>query len=311
LPFTALPGTDPKKYLLEELSIVIVPVPQLLPALLAAEGKKFTCAPSLFAVGDVDFDGNPAQHVNAKVPLPFSLTRGGNGLTWSRLPHTKREVEVVETLFDKLPQAQVKRLTSNDATDAAIEQELPKHRYLHLATHGFFEEPKFIRQLQEEQMGGEKILVPTIPPGLSSGIVCAGANKPTFQSSGILTATQIAELDLSLAELVVLSACETGLGKLSGGEGVLGLQRAFQIAGARSTISTLWAIPDQATAELMKRMYTNRLEKGLAAAEAMREAQLWVLNNGEKVGAFPEKQSEGKRTPPKFWAAFTFAGDWR
>jgi CHAT domain-containing protein len=311
LPFAALPGSDPKKYLLEELSIVIVPVPQLLPGLLAVESKNFTGAPSLLAVGDVDFNGDPATGQEKK-PLPIALTRSGNGLDWSRLPNSKREVEVVETLFGKLPQATVKKLLGADATEASIERELGHHRFVHLATHGFFAPPKFIRQMQEGQtIGGDKILVPVLPPGLSSGFVCTGANKPTFQASGVITATQIAELDLSAVELVVLSACETGLGELSRSEGVLGLQRAFQIAGARSTITSLWAVPDQSTAELMKQMYSNRLEKGLASAEALREAQLWVLNNGEKVGAFDRKPTGSKRTPPKFWAAFTFAGDWR
>jgi CHAT domain-containing protein len=311
VPFAALPGADPTKYLLEELSIVIVPVPQLLPGLLAVEAKKFSGAPTLLAVGDVDFDGDPAAGEKPK-PLPVALTRSGNGLSWNPLPNTKGEVEVVEVLFGKLPQATVRKLTGKEATEAALERELSKHRFVHLATHGFFTPPKMVRQFQENQSAGdEKILLPTIPPGLSSGIVCAGANKPTFQASGVITATQIAELDLRNVELAVLSACETSLGELSGGEGVLGLQRALQMAGARATITTMWAVFDQSTAELMKRMYVNRLENGLAAAEALREAQLWVLNNGEKVGAFPEKPAGTKRTPPKFWAAFSFAGDWR
>jgi CHAT domain-containing protein len=312
LPFAALPGSDPKKYLLEELSIVIVPVPQLLPGLLAVDAKKIDGAPSLLAVGAVDFDGNPAPLVNVKVAFPFSITRANTGLSWGPLPNTKGEVDVVEGLFRKLPQATVKKLIGNEATEASIERELSRHRFVHLATHGFFAVPKFIRQMQEGQtIGVEKILVPVLPPGLSCGIVCAGANKPTFQASGVITATQIAELDLRNVELVVLSACETGLGELAGGEGVLGLQRAFQIAGARSTITSLWAVPDQSTGELMKRMYANRLENGLAATEALREAQLWVLNNGDKVGAFDQKPTGSKRTPPKFWAAFSFAGDWR
>jgi CHAT domain-containing protein len=312
LPFAALPGADPKKYLLEELSIVIIPVPQLLPGLLAAEVKKFAGAPSLLAVGDVDFDGDPTAGEQPKKPVPAALTRSGNGLSWNRLPNTKGEVEVVETLFNKLPQATVQKLLGNEATEAALERELSRHRFVHLATHGFFTPPKMVRQFQENQTtGSEKILLPAIPPGLSSGIVCAGANKPTLQVSGVLTATQIAELDLRNVELAVLSACETSLGELAGGEGVLGLQRAFQMAGARSTITTMWAVFDQSTAELMKRMYSNRLENGFASAEALREAQLWVLNNGDKVGAFPEKPTGSKRTPPKFWAAFTFAGDWR
>jgi CHAT domain-containing protein len=279
---------------------------------LAVEAKKFTAAPSLLAVGDVDFDGDPAAGVQPKKPLSVALTRSGNGLNWSRLPNTKGEVEVVETLFGKLPQATVKKLLGGDATEAAVERELSRHRFVHLATHGFFTPPKMVRQFKDDQSaGGEKILLPAIPPGLSSGIVCAGANKPTFQVSGVLTATQIAELDLRNLELAVLSACETSLGELSGGEGVLGLQRAFQMAGSRATITTMWAVFDQSTAELMKRMYANRFENGLTAAESLREAQLWVLNNGEKVGAFPEKPTGSKRTPPKFWAAFSLSGDWR
>jgi CHAT domain-containing protein/Tfp pilus assembly protein PilF len=308
LPFAALPGADPTKYLLEELSIVVVPVPQLLPGLLARAEKKPESAASLLVVGDVDFFGDPAAGEPPGKPLPVALTRGNGGLNWNPLPHSKGEAEAIETLFGKLPNAKVKKLTGQDATEAALEREFVKHRFIHLATHGFFLPPKFVRQLQD---GGEKVLIPTVPPGLSSGIVCAGANKPTFQSSGILSATQIAELDLSGVELAVLSACETGLGELAGGEGALGLQRAFQIAGARSSITSLWSVPDQATAEMMKRMYSNRLEKGLAAAEALREAQLWVLNNGEKVGAFDQKPTGSKRTPPKFWAAFSLSGDWR
>jgi CHAT domain-containing protein len=305
LPFAALPGSDPKKYLVEELSIVMVPVPQLL----TSEGKAPAGAPTLLAVGDVDFNGDPIEGDQSKQPLPVAISRAGDGLIWKRLPQTKGEAEVIEALFAKLPDAKVKELFGKDATETMLERELPKYRFVHLATHGFFSAPKMVRQFQEGQGTGEKVLVPSIPPGLSSGIVCAGANKPTFETSGVLTATQIAELDLSGVELAVLSACETGLGEISGGEGVLGLQRAFQMAGARSTISSLWAVDDRATAELMKRLYANRLQKNLSSVEALREAQLWVLNNGDKVGVFDEPPRAGKRTPPKFWAAFTLAGD--
>ena len=164
-----------------------------------------------------------------------------------------------------------------------------------------------VRQFKGHQSSsGEKIRL--LDTGLSAGIVSDQPPTTTFQTSGVLTATQIAELDLRNVELVVLSACETGLGDLSGGEGVLGLQRAFQFAGARSTVSTLWGVDDRVTGELMKRMYSNRLEKNLSSAEAVREAR-WVLNNGDKVGVFDEPQRPTKRTPPMFWAAFTLAGD--
>src|SRR5207249_10438972 len=93
-------------------------------------------------------------------------------------------------------------------------------------------------------------------PGLLSGLVLAGANKPAADGDdGVLTALEVAELDLSKVELAVLSACETGLGEVAGGEGVLGLQRAFQVAGARSTVTSLWQVDDDATRQLMERFY--------------------------------------------------------
>jgi CHAT domain-containing protein len=260
-------------------------------------------------VGDIDFFKDKRIVDPDEEYYLRSMPREVEGLKWKALPHTKAEVEVIADHFSKLPKAQVKFLSGNNATAEELEREITKHRYLHLATHGFFAQPKFVRQLQEAS--GDKLLIPVLPPGLSSGIVCAGVNNTRRATNGILTAAQIAALNLGGVELAVLSACETGLGELAGGEGVLGLQRAFQIAGARSTITSLWAIPDLATAELMKRMYANHLKGGMSAADAMREAQLWVLNNGDKVGAFDVSQRPGKRTPPKFWAAFTFAGDWR
>jgi CHAT domain-containing protein len=112
----------------------------------------------------------------------------------------------------------------------------------------------------------------------------------------------MAELDLRGVELAVLSACETGLGVKSGGEGLLGLQRAFQIAGARGVVASLWSVPDEATRALMERFYANLWRKKMGRLEALREAQLWLLN----------KDAKGKRrAPPSSWAAFVLSGDWR
>jgi CHAT domain-containing protein len=111
--------------------------------------------------------------------------------------------------------------------------------------------------------------------------------------------------------LAVLSACETGLGELKNGEGVLGLQRAFQLPGARTTVTSLWQVPDAARSALLTRFYENRFQKNLSALESLREAQLWVLNNGVKTGILTEEPKNGRRTPPIYWAAFTLAGDWR
>src|SRR5206468_4314748 len=160
----------------------------------------------------------------------------------------------------------------DEATENAVRTEAPKHRWLHIATHGFFA-PKQLKSAlgppDKDERGGdssglfEREGVAGFHPGLLSGIVLAGANQPIEpgKDDGILTALEVAELDLGQVELVVLSACETGLGQTAGGEGVLGLQRAFQVAGAKTVIASLWAVPDNATRELMERFYAGLLDK--------------------------------------------------
>ena len=124
-------------------------------------------------------------------------------------------------------------------------------------------------------------------PGLLSGLALAGANRPLEpgQDDGILTALEVAELDLAGVELTVLSACETGLGETgrgqaAGGEGLLGLQRAFQVAGRGAVVATLWDVDDEATRALMERFYENLWQKKKMRLEALREAQLWMLRGG-------------------------------
>jgi CHAT domain-containing protein len=154
-------------------------------------------------------------------------------------------------------------------------------------------------------------------PGLLSGLVLAGANRPAEPGAddGILTALEVAELDLSGVELATLSACETGLGEVAGGEGLLGLQRAFQTAGARSVVASLWQVDDEATRKLMVRFYENlwRAKEPLGKLAALREAQLWMLREGVKRGLvrLPDKEATAGRTPPYYWAAFVLSGDWR
>jgi CHAT domain-containing protein len=119
----------------------------------------------------------------------------------------------------------------------------------------------------------------------------------------------------------VLSACETGLGKVAGGEGVLGLQRAFQVAGARTTLTTLWQVDDEATRQLMERFYENYWRKRMPALVSLREAQLWMLHGsasgkndtevrgGVRVRRVEEPKAAGYASP-YYWAAFVLSGDW-
>jgi CHAT domain-containing protein len=112
-----------------------------------------------------------------------------------------------------------------------------------------------------------------------------------------------------------LSACETGLGQTAGGEGVLGLQRAFQLAGARSTVATLWKISDNASQLLMTDFYKNLWdpEKHYSRLEALRQAQLKMLREGANRGLeiADRPLDANKRMPPFYWAAFELSGDWR
>jgi CHAT domain-containing protein len=113
---------------------------------------------------------------------------------------------------------------------------------------------------------------------------------------------------------VVLSACETGLGKTAGGEGVLGLQRAFQVAGAKTCITSLWKVDDTATQLLLIEFYKNLWEKKLPKLDALRDAQLVVLKRYDPVRKRllgPDVPEGAEHASPFYWAAFVLSGDWR
>ena len=154
-------------------------------------------------------------------------------------------------------------------------------------------------------------------PDLLVGLALAGANQRAEpgQDDGILTALAVEELDLGHVQLATLSACETGLGQTAGGEGVLGLQRAFQLAGAKSTVATLWKIPDKASQLLMTDFYANLWDqdKHLSKLESLRQAQLKMLREGANRGLEKADQpaDANQRMPPFYWAAFELSGDWR
>jgi CHAT domain-containing protein len=190
-------------------------------------------------------------------------------------------------------------------------------RYLHLATHGYFAPPELksamappdgaeaFRSLWSWDVMGQREATGWFPE-LLSGLAWAGANRPAIVppwgadvGAGIMTAEEVGGLDLKGCELAVLSACETGLGRVAGGEGVLGLQRAFHQAGCRTVVASLWRVDDAATMALMTRFYANLWEKGLVPLEALRQAQLSVLDD-------PEFGAGGD---PRLWAAWTISGD--
>jgi CHAT domain-containing protein len=267
-------------------------------------------------------------------------------LTWQSLPGTADEVQAIERLWAGSPRPTVLRETT--ASEMALRSILPQSRFIHLATHGFFADEKFRsmfgHDVQGEQLfGGAELVsapraqVTTRNPLILSGVVLAGANlSPQTDSlglptgeDGILTGEEIASLDLRGTELVVLSACETGLGRVAGGEGVMGLTRAFHLAGARTAVASLWKVDDQATKALMVEFYTNLWQKKLGKLEALRQAQLAMLAQydpksgvlrgvGAKSRVIPKPAPEPGQAepansplPPFHWAAFLLSGDWR
>ena len=185
-----------------------------------------------------------------------------------------------------------------EASETAIRRLAPDSAYLHCATHGFFAAtaPETSPEAPSVQLAGFVPLGTGRPdplaadatgyhPGLLSGIALAGANRGARSTGalaepsddGILTALEVAELNLAGTRLAVLSACDTGLGKPAGGEGLLGLQRAFAVAGAQTVVASLWQVDDQATATLMTEFYNNLWKKRLGRLEALRQAQLSML----------------------------------
>jgi CHAT domain-containing protein len=136
-------------------------------------------------------------------------------------------------------------------------------------------------------------------PLLHSGLVFAGANQT--HDSAILTARQIASLDLSGVDWAVLSACNTGNGELLDGEGVLGLERAFRIAGVRSVVMTLWPVDDDSAHRFMHRLYSERLGEHATTANAVWRSTRQMLAN---------RRTAGKSTHPWYWAGFVASGGW-
>ena len=201
-----------------------------------------------------------------------------------------------------------KLLEQNQATANAIKQQKAPY-LLHLATHAYFladqpEEEMSDSGLQEFS-GSRGLKLRALHgenPLLRSGIALAGANQPAANPAddGHLTALEVAQLDWEGTELVVISACESGLGDIKAGEGVYGLKRAIAVAGARSSLLSLWKVNDEATAVFMESFY-ERLKEGEGRADALAATQR----------QFRENPPMPAWNHPYYWAAFQLSGDWK
>jgi CHAT domain-containing protein/tetratricopeptide (TPR) repeat protein len=195
------------------------------------------------------------------------------GLTIPRLPGTKQEAEKILALAPAAERKQAMDFAASKAT--ATSEELGQYRFIHFATHGFLD---------------------SLNPELS-GIVLSLVDEQGAPQNGFLRADEIYNLKLP-ADLVVLSACQTGLGKEIRGEGLVGLTRGFMYAGAARVVVSLWSVDDEATSELMSRLYSRMIRDGLPPAAALRAAQIEMLKQ-------PRWQA------PYFWAAFVLQGEWK
>jgi len=213
---------------------------------------------------------------------------GMRGLSFSPLPGAEREGQEIDALCNKERSTQL--YLKNQAEEYLLRNMKQAPDILHIATHGFFlkSQEKLTKRLVKLQRSMDPMsLIP--PPGdnplLRAGLAFAGINQNAqflgeidTDNDGVLTAIEVLGLKLYGTRMVVLSACETGLGEVHVGEGVYGLRRAFQEAGARTVINSLWEVSDKGTQQLMTGLYKNIL-KGMPVREAFRQAQLDMKNS--------------------------------
>ena len=272
----------------------------------------------LFALGDPDYNAPPLARASVPavpgdtIPEPVSYAmaniRSACGelekMRMSPLPGTRKEVEAIAARWEKFSDEPAVVCFGSDASEERFKADAPGSRIIHLATHGYFLESTGRSEILGQGLESDIRFVGESPL-LLSGLFLAGANlhgegaDSLGMEDGILTAYEVSAMDLEGTELVVLSACETGLGEVREGEGVYGLRRAFQMAGARIIISALWPVSDEMTADMIGRLYE---EKSEFISATMHRIQL------EKIA---ELRSQGKVDHPCSWGAFITLGDWR
>ncbi|MBI4748102.1 MAG: CHAT domain-containing protein [Acidobacteria bacterium] len=297
VPFAALPVPNPKPeskstpYLIERHEIVVVPSASTLVALRRIRRSQGATINSVAVLADPVFTARDerAKGQNLSVAqLPDTITRhldqfssppttdeSGNKvlqLRIPRLPGTRVEAEAIRKITGD---TSLIRLDFQANREAALNPELSKYRYIHLATHGYLNASR---------------------PELSA-VLLSLVNEQGETVDGFLRLEDLYNLNWP-AEVVTLSACQTGLGADIKGEGIVGLTRGLMYAGARRVVVSSWNVSDQATAQLMTKFYQGMLRDGNRPAAALRAAQIQML--GDK-----------RWRAPYFWAAFQLQGEWR
>lgn len=239
-------------------------------------------------VGGPDFGGAPRRGTGSD----RAVTLGSRlqDLWFAPLPGALAEAATVGRLLQAAGGATV--LTGAQATKQGIFA-APTPRVMHLATHGYFLDD--VRALDDDEDPMQALALSGLAlRGANVALTGAGGSGPKGTREGLLTALEVTALDLRRTQLVVLSACETGLGRLQNGEGVLGLTRAFHEAGARHVLSTLWSIDDEGTKAFMDAFYA-QIVAGRAPAEALSAARQAFLRHP-------------RYSDPYYWAPFVLTG---
>ena len=332
IPFEAIRLTD-KRYLVEQYHVSYLSNGRELMPRLTPPGEP---GPAV-VVSDPAYDfidtGNdqPTGTLLASVDQTRSQAMETRGLSFQSLPGFSREAQAVSAAWKNSGTSDPLTLIEGNAAEEEALFQLNRPRFLHLVTHGFFfpdlntfrglssegsvfnsargpgsdPENRGLAKVRRKQVTAQS--GPAEDARLRSGLALAGANQwlqrnRAGRSDGLLTALEVENLNLWGTELVVLSACETGLGEVQVGEGVMGLRRAFQQAGARTVMSSLWKVPDAETERLMTRFFQLWLT-GSDKSAALRSAQLELITRLKT-----EPDSNRRESPPFYWAAFICHG---
>ena len=284
LPLGALPGKNAESVWLDELAFASLGnVRELLvDSTLDQSAANVPHTLRALVVGDVEY-GERQPNIPRQ--------------NWAHLPGTKTEADsIIRQLRATLGNDKVTSADGPTATELQITKQLQTSQLVHLATHGFFG--------GSSKRPGDAFEVIDITAEMDSAIVLAGANTPTDAADNLLTAEELGNQNLKHVRLLVLSACQTGLGHVRAGQGVVGLLGALSRAGVRSIVSSLWEVNDEATAKLMAAFYEelSRDPSSLGLAKSLRRAQL-KLRRGEI-----KPTGGGSFTHPRFWAPFFLSG---
>lgn len=295
VPFAALPAPGSSQLLSEALKLRMLTTGRELLDLQNAPSTKTSQA---LVVANPAFDRRPVS-VQSPRPATSSQQRSGElgSRRWAPLPGTATEGAAIAQLTGG-------RLLAGEQASAAAIQQQQTPRLLHLATHAYFQPDLPDTEREEDRAQRSNNQGPTALSGenplLRSGVVLAGANQPDADPAddGYLTALEVARLNWKGTEMVVISACESGKGDIQAGEGVYGLKRAIAVAGARSSLLSLWKVDDRATAAFMESFY-NKLKAGMGRADALATTQKEFRESGNSTWSHPY-----------VWAAFQLSGDW-